>query len=301
MASPAVRRRRLAAQLRAIRESQRTTADRVARRLGWSTSKLTRYELAQRRLRVPDVARLLDCYQVTGDRRDHLLQLAREAAGEGWWEESGIGLPADVQHYIGLEDEATTICLRHGDVVPGLLQTAAYARHLIASYGAIEPIAPGMIERLVRVRMRRQEVLTRELPARLSVVLDEAILRRRVGDDRVMRDQLMHLAELGDRPNISLRILPLGAHHMVVGPAFAVFEFGSAEGGALPDVVASEQLKTILIEESEQQAHLHSLVFRALEGASLSPAESTDLILEIAESAWSYSGRAGRSARRTGT
>jgi transcriptional regulator with XRE-family HTH domain len=286
MASPVVRRRRLAAQLRAIRESQGRTADRVAKTLGWSPSKLTRYELARTGLRVPDVARLLDCYQVTGDRRDHLLQLAREAAGKGWWEGSGGELPADVQHYIGLEDEATTICLRHGDVVPGLLQTVAYARQVIASYGAIEPVAPRVIERLVRVRTRRQEVLYREVPPRLSVVLDEAILRRRVGDDSVMRGQLLHLAELGNRPNISLRILPLGARHMVVGPAFAVFQFGSAEGAAMPDVVASEQLKTILIEESEQQAHLHSLVFRALETESLIPAASRDLILEIAESAW---------------
>jgi transcriptional regulator with XRE-family HTH domain len=155
MASPVVRRRRLAAQLRAIRESQGRTADRVARTLGWSPSKLTRYELARTGLRVPDVARLLDYYQVTGDSRDHLLQLAREAVGKGWWEESGAELPADVHHYIGLEDEASAICLRHGDVVPGLLQTEAYARHLIAGYGAIEPIAPRVIERLVRVRIRR--------------------------------------------------------------------------------------------------------------------------------------------------
>jgi hypothetical protein len=71
-----------------------------------------------------------------------------------------------------------------------------------------------------------------------------------------------------------------------VGSAFAVFQFGSAEDAALPDVVASEHLKSFLIEESEQEAHLHSLVFRTIEGASLSPAGSRDLILEIAESAW---------------
>jgi transcriptional regulator with XRE-family HTH domain len=298
MTSPVVRRRRLSAQLRAIRESSGRTADRVAAALGWSPSKITRYELARTGLRVPDVARLLDYYQVTGERREHLLQLARDATGRGWWERAGGLLPADVQFYIGIEDEATAIRIREGEAVPGLLQTAAYARHVIASYAVIEPIAPGAVERLVRVRMRRQEVLIREQPARLSVVLDEAILRRRIGDDAVMRDQLMHLAEVNQRPNISARILPLSAQHMVVGPAFVVFEFVSSEDAPMPDVAASEQLKSILIEEDEQQTHIYGLAFRALENASLSPAASSDLLVKTAASAWSQTGCAQREARR---
>jgi transcriptional regulator with XRE-family HTH domain len=158
MASPAVRRRRLAAELRTIREATGDSADQVARALGWSPSKMTRYELARTGLRLSDVVRLLDHYGVGGDRREYPLQLAADAAGKGWWEAYGEELPGDVQLYIGFEDEADAIALWHADLVPGLLQTGAYTRHIIANYGAIEPMPPGLIERLVQVRIRRQQV-----------------------------------------------------------------------------------------------------------------------------------------------
>jgi hypothetical protein len=284
IASPAVRRRRLAAELRAIRESAHESCDQVARALRWSPSKITRYELARTGLRPHDVVLLLDHYRIAGARRAYLLGLAEDAAGKGWWEASGDEIGRDVQLYIGFEHEATAIAIWHHDLVPGLLQTAGYSRQIIANYGAIEPMPPGLVERLVRVRMRRQQVLTRESPVQICAVLDESILKRRIGDEQVMHDQLAHLAELADRPNITVRILPLDAQHAVLGPAFVIFRFGSPDDALLPDIAASEQLKSIVIVEDERHVHLHRLVFEALDTESLGPAASRTLILEAADS-----------------
>ena len=104
----------------------------------------------------------------------------------------------------------------HVDVVTGLLQTEAYARHIISSYSRVEPMPPGMIGRMVKVRMRRQQVLSRE-DLQLSVVLDESVLKRRIGDESVMYEQLQRLVQEADRPNLTLQILPLNARHTVFG------------------------------------------------------------------------------------
>lgn len=290
--SPTVRRRRLAAELRAIRESKGKSGDNVAAALRWSPSKISRYELARTGLKPLEVEKLLDYYEITGARRAYLLELARDAGQKGWWEDFSDELSPDYQQYIGLEHEASSIAIWHVEVVPGLLQTQAYARHIIGNYGLIEPIAPGMIERLVRVRMQRQRVLVREPPVQVSVVLDESSLRRRIGDERVMYDQLCYLAELADRPNMAIRILPLDTQHTVLGPAFVMFHFGSFDDAILHDVVASEQLKSIFTVEGEQETHLHRLVFQSLVSTSLEPAASRLLILDTAESCWS-NGRAG--------
>src|SRR3984957_16765508 len=206
-ASPTVRRRRLAAELRGIRESKGKSGDSVAAALKWSPSKISRYERARTGLRPREVERLLDYYGITGSRRDLLLALAEDAAQKGWWEEYADSLSEDYQQLIGLEYEGMSIALWHVYVVPGLLQTEAYARHIISSYSKVEPVAPGLIGRMVRVRMQRQQVLDRE-GLQLTVVLDESVLRRRIGDDSVMYDQLQRLAQEADRPNLTLRILP---------------------------------------------------------------------------------------------
>ena len=223
--SPTVRRRRLAAELREIRESKGKSGDAVAAALKWSPSKISRYERARTGLRPRDVELLLDYYQITGARRALLLGLAEDAAQKGWWEEYGDSVSEDYQQFIGLEHEATSMAIWHVDVVTGLLQTEAYARHIISSYSRVEPIPPGMIGRLVGVRMRRQQVLDRD-GLQLSVVLDESVLCRRIGDDLVMYEQLQRLVQAADRPNLTLRVLPLDTQHTVFGESFVIFGFG---------------------------------------------------------------------------
>ena len=285
--SPTVRRRRLAAELRSIRESTGKSGDVVAAALHWSPSKISRYELARTGLKLREVEKLLDYYEVSGSRRTLLLTLAKDASLKGWWEEYAEFISADYQQFIGLEHEASSMAIWHVEVVAGLLQTEAYARHIISSYNQVEPIAPGMVERLVRVRMQRQRVLTRTSALQLSVVLDESVLKRRVGDDKVMYEQLRRLAQEADRPNVTLHILPLDAQHTVFGESFVIFRFGPDNDAILQDVVSAEHLKNAFSVESERETYLHRIAFQTIVGASLDTAASKALILETAESYWS--------------
>ncbi len=285
-ASPSVRRRRLAAELRGIRESKGKSGEAVAAALRWSPSKISRYERARTGLRPPEVERLLDYYQITGPRRALLVALAEDAAQKGWWEEFGDSLSEDYQQFIGLEHEATSMAIWHVDVVTGLLQTEAYARHIIGSYSRVEPVPPGMIGRLVRVRMRRQQVLDRD-GLELSVVLDESVLKRRIGDESVMYDQLQRLAREADRPNLTLRILPLDAQHTVFGESFVIFGFVADSDAMLQEVVSTEHLRSGFTLEGERETYLHRIAFQMLAEASLDPVASRALIIETAESHWS--------------
>jgi transcriptional regulator with XRE-family HTH domain len=284
--SPTVRRRRLAAELRGIRESKGKSGDAVAAALKWSPSKISRYERARTGLRPREVERLLDYYGITGSHRALLLGLAEDAAQKGWWEDFADTLAEDYQQFIGLEHEATSIAIWHVDVVAGLLQTEGYARHIISSYSRVEPVAPGMIGRLVKVRMQRQQVLDRE-GLQLTVVLDESVLTRRIGDESVMYEQLQRLAREADRPNLTMRILPLSAQHTVFGESFVIFGFGEDSDAMLQDVVSTEQLRSGFTLEGERETYLHRIAFQMLAEASLDPIESKALILQTAESYWS--------------
>jgi transcriptional regulator with XRE-family HTH domain len=284
--SPTVRRRRLAAELRGIRESKGKSGDTVAAALKWSPSKISRYERARTGLRPREVERLLDYYEITGPRRALLLGLAEDAAQKGWWEEYSDSLSDDYKQFIGLEHEATSMTIWHVDVVTGLLQTEEYARHIIGSYSQVEPVAPGMIGRLVRVRLRRQQVLSRD-GLQLSVVLDESVLKRRIGDDAVMYDQLQRLVQEADRPNLTLQVLPLDAQHSVFGESFVIFSFGQDADAMLQDVVSTEHLRSGFTLEGERDTYLHRIAFQMLSEASLDPVASRALILKTAESYWS--------------
>ena len=284
--SPTVRRRRLAAELRGIRESKGKSGDTVAAALKWSPSKISRYERARTGLRPREVERLLDYYEITGPRRALLLGLAEDAAQKGWWEEFTDSLSEDYKQFIGLEHEATSMAIWHVDVVTGLLQTEEYARHIIGSYSRVEPVAPGMIGRLVRVRMRRQQVLDRD-GLQLSVVLDESVLKRRIGDETVMYDQLQRLVKEADRPNLTLQVLPLDAQHSVFGESFVIFSFGQDVDAMLQDVVSTEHLRSGFTLEGERDTYLHRIAFQMLVDAALDPVASRKLILETAETHWS--------------
>jgi transcriptional regulator with XRE-family HTH domain len=285
--SPTVRRRRLAAELREIREAKGKSGESVAAALRWSPSKISRYERAKTGLRPREVERLLDYYGVAGDRRARLLALAEDATQKGWWEDYGDILSEDYRQFIGLEYEAASLAIWHVDVVPGLLQTEAYARHIIGSYSRVEPVAPRMIGRLVKVRMQRQDVLDRE-GVDVSVVMDESILHRRIGDRSVMHEQLMQLAEKAARPNINIRVLPLDSQHTVFGESFVIFGFEADDDDPmLQDVVSTEHLRSGFTVEGERDTYLHRIAYQMLADASLDPEKSRSLIEETAESHWS--------------
>jgi transcriptional regulator with XRE-family HTH domain len=271
-----------------MREAKGRSGESVAHALRWSPSKISRYERAKTGLRPREVARLLDYYGVNGTHREMLLALAEDASQKGWWEEYSESLDEDYQQFIGLEHEATSVAVWHVDVVPGLLQTEGYARHIINSYDRVEPIAPSQVTRLVRVRMRRQQVLDRSA-LKVAVALDESVLLRRIGSDLVMYEQLQRLAKECERPNLTMHVLPLNGPHTVIGESFVLFGFEADGDAVLQDVVSTEQMRSGFILEGERETHLHRVAFRTLTEAALSPADSKQLILDTAESHWTGS------------
>jgi transcriptional regulator with XRE-family HTH domain len=283
--SPTVRRRRLAAELRKLRGSRK--AGEIARAIGWSASKISRAESGHDSLPPEEIEKLIDYYAVTDPFRGQLLELAKDAVQRGWWDDYTDALAPEYVEFIGLEAEASSCLQWQPNVVPGLLQTEDYARQINAAFRAVNPtISPSVQERFLRVRMLRQARLTEEPVLQFSVVLDEAVLLRGVGDRGVMRAQLEHLVAASDLPNVDLRILPLSQNIGLHGSSFTLMSFGSRgiASSDLEDIVSIEILHTELY---ETDTYLYRLFFQALSKAALPPAESRQSIISMMEAAWS--------------
>jgi transcriptional regulator with XRE-family HTH domain len=287
-ASPAVRRRRLAAELRRLREVSDKTAEEVGRVLGWSKAKVSRYELARGGLKPSDVERLLDVYGVRGEHRERLLALAEEATQKGWWEAYSDVLTEEHLAFIGLEAEATSVLQWQITVVPGLLQTERYAWHIFSGFQGVRSAPSSVIERRVKTRMTRQQVLTRDQPLELTAVLDESVLRRQRGDRSVMYEQLQHLAQVSEWPNVTVKVLPLDGPKGLAQDSFQILQFGKAHETQLHDVVSAESVHAYLYVEGETDTHEFKLAFERLAQDALGPEESREFILRIARQ-WALS------------
>jgi transcriptional regulator with XRE-family HTH domain len=284
--SPTVRRRLLAAELRRLRISTGKTADDIGKLLGWSKAKVSRYELAQSGLKPADVARLLEVYEVEAERREHLLALAEDATGKGWWEAYSDVLTESHMAFIGLEAEATSILDWQINVVPGLLQTEQYARDVLSAIQAVAPITPRTVERRLEIRLARQQLLTRDEPLSYHALLDESVLRRQWGDRTVMRAQLHRLAQASELPNVKIQVLPFKPRQTLALGSFLILQFGTAHKAELPDVVSIEHLSGEVHIEGDSDAHAFRLAFRHLGEECLSPPESRDLILATCRREW---------------
>jgi hypothetical protein len=285
-ASPTVRRRRLAAELRRLRGGR--TGTTVAKALNWSPAKVSRYELGQGSFPPEEIEKLLEYYGVTGPRRAQLLDLAAEANEPAWWYDYADALSPGYMEFIGLEAEAASELEWQVEAVPGLLQTEEYARAIHTAHQQVVLMPPGIFERRIRARMIRQELLTtRNPPLELSVVIDEAVLLRKVGSREVMARQLGHIAEMTQLPNVELRILPLEGGSSLMADSFVVFGFSPEhETTRLGDVVATEGVETNIYIEGEKDTYIFRLFFRAFAEASLSPTDSRLRVLEVAERLW---------------
>src|SRR5258707_4865098 len=209
----------LGAQLRRLRETKQIPLEDAGYVIRASGSKMSRLETGRVSFKSRDIADLLTLYGVTDEQERTALQdLARQASAVGWWHDYADVMPTWFAPYVGLEEAAAWVRSYEIQFVPGLLQTADYAR-AVARLG--HPTAStAEIDRRVTLRMARQAVLTRAMPVHLWVVLDEAALRRPVGGPDVMRGQLEHLIEVSARPNVTLQIIPLerGGHAAAGGP-----------------------------------------------------------------------------------
>jgi transcriptional regulator with XRE-family HTH domain len=241
---PAGPRRRLGAELRRLRTGKGLHLDAVAHQLRCSASKVSRLETGKGIPKPADVRALILLYEVTAEaERDMLMRLVRESRTEGWWEQYTDGIAPekfvlDVQaRYTALETEATAIRSYDPSVLHGLLQVPAYSRAVMQLL--LPNHSPQEIEQLVELRVRRREALTvRRPPLELTVVLDEAVLRRPVGGREVMSEQLSALARLTDLESVHLHLLPFeaGLRRVQIG-RFDILEFADE---AVPDVVYLE-------------------------------------------------------------
>ncbi len=278
---PTVRRRRLAGELRRLRERSELTLEEASEKLGWSTSKLSRVETARVGLSSADLAHMLDFYQLDESKRPILHSLARTARTRGWWDAYADSLPSDYSAYIELESEAAFIRSYDGMILHGLLQTAEYAREITRA-ALMGLSSPAEIERRVEVRMTRQRLLLREEnPMRLWTIIDEAALTRQVGTAAMMQDQYERLLELADRDNVTIQVLPFtkGAHPATVGK-FSIIEFREAYD---PEVVYLEGMTSSLYVERDAEIYRYSLAFDHLQAIALDPGESRQLIARLAD------------------
>ncbi len=280
---PTARRRRLAGELKRLRLESGLTGEQVALALTglgrWSASKVSRIENGRVGVHHGDVADLLDLYRLDGPLRAELVEIARENGKHGWWHSYQDVLPLHITPILDLEASSSAMRFMHNQLVPGLLQTAAYARALIRD--CLPDAAPERIDRLVELRLDRQKVLARPDPPRVWVVLDEAALRRPVGGVKAMRDQLEHLAEHADSPRTVVQVIPFAAgEHTGLEMPFTVLSF---PGDDDPDVVYLEQFTTASYVEDEYDVKRYTTMFDRLLASALDPDGTRAFIRKVAE------------------
>ncbi|MER5970537.1 helix-turn-helix transcriptional regulator [Streptomyces sp. NPDC002055] len=286
MSAPTVRRRRLGTKLRALRDGRGLTLEDVAEKSAsterpLTIAKLSRLETARSAAKPDDIGHLLDLYEVTDDElRTALLALTREGGQRGWWQSYRGVLSPVYEDLISLEAEATSIRAWQLGIIPGLLQTAEYAREIITATAMSEAVET-RIDALVEVRLARQAVLTRERPVDLWAIIAEDVLRARCTGDGVMREQLARLHSLGRRPNVNIQILPTGSPpHVGQMGTYSVLSFEDHDD---LDVVHAESLTSALYVEDRKQVDVYRAAFERLRATALPVEASADRIAEIRE------------------
>ena len=280
MTDSAAMRRRLRIELRRSRNAAKLTQREVADALEWSPSKVIRIESGQVGISVTDLRALAALYHVDDPTRlGELETLARGSRRQPFADYRDMIAP-DTIKYFGLEASASLIRHVQPLVVPGLLQTADYTRALLRAYGT----EAGVIDRVVDSRRERQQLLDRTDPPEIFTILDEAVIRRRVGGSAVMTGQLQHLLSLAEHPRFTIQVVTFdaGAYEAIQGP-FVHLEFSDVSD---PDVVFldGQQSSGTFIDDPETTAHYQES-FIALEDLA-SPPEQLSSHIDRATKSW---------------
>ncbi|MFB7290267.1 helix-turn-helix domain-containing protein [Actinacidiphila glaucinigra] len=277
---PTVLRIVLGTQLRRLRESRRISREAAGEAIRASHAKISRLELGRVGFKERDVADLLTLYGVTdAQERADLLALAHRANTPGWWHQYADVLPSWFETHIGLEEAAHTIRTYEVQLVPGLLQTEAYAR-AVTRLG--HPRASEReISRRVDLRMTRQALLSKQDAPQLWVVLDEACLHRPLGGAEVMRGQLEHLMKVAALPNVTLQIAPfdIGGLAAAGGPV-TILRFSEPD---LPDIVYLEQLTSALYLDKQDDVEHYLTVMDRLAAESQPPRNTGRILTRLVD------------------
>ncbi|MFG3316556.1 helix-turn-helix domain-containing protein [Streptomyces sp. NPDC048171] len=270
------RRRQLGAALRKLRASKGLTLEEAGRLVGVSKATVSRYETQAGPVRWIVVDALCREYGAAEAEREAVVRLARDAKQQGWWNSFADSIPESMDLLLTLEDEAVRENHFACVYVPGLLQTRAYSTALQRANEI--PLPPDEIERLVDIRMKRQEILTRPKPLHLWAIIDESVIRRVVGSPQAMKEQLDRLLAANDAPHTTLQVLPFakGAHAAALGSFVMI-------GGAEPalDVVYVDFHTGSLFMEKEEELERYRLAFEYLRAQALDMEASSALIQRV--------------------
>ncbi|MFR9731421.1 helix-turn-helix domain-containing protein [Saccharopolyspora sp. MS10] len=270
-----VRARGLGSEIRELRKTAGLRLEHLAHKCGWSRATLGRIESGERVPSEAELAALLDVLGVAGSERVRLFELVSAASEARWWEAGYAGMPSALTALIDYERLATRITDVALALVPGLLQTPDYTRAVLSAGG----IRDADLESRVALRLGRQGVLTRDEPAQLLAYLDESVVHRPVGGNRVMADQLRHLVRMGRRPNVSVRVIPFaaGAYAELNGSQL-ILEFARQR----PVVHLEQRRRGAFLESAAETAPFLEAAAR-LPVLALDRVESAALLSDVAE------------------
>jgi transcriptional regulator with XRE-family HTH domain len=275
---PTVRRRRLGAELRRLREGHSLKLEEVAEELSLAPSTLSRIETGKAPTKSAYLMAMLDMYKVDDlAARKVLIDMAREGHRKGWWSIYDDVLPSGFDIYVGLEAEARGLRSYETDLVHGLLQTMDYALAVLRELRTKD--SQEQIARVVDLRMQRQRRLEQDPALDFWLILDEGAVRRNIGGPGVMRPQLEHLIQASRWSNVTLQILAFeaGAHAGLVGP-FSILEFPERTDS---DVAYTESVGGMIYLEKDREIRACAEAFDRMRAAALSPSASLELIHQV--------------------
>ncbi|MGH3933326.1 MAG: helix-turn-helix domain-containing protein [Pseudonocardiaceae bacterium] len=278
MATPTIQRRRLGNALKRARDQAGKTQDDAATVIDAAASKISRLELGQSGIKLTDLTLLLDFYGVRGEPAEWMRDLARAGRQRGRWSGYRTVIPDWFRAYVDLESDASEIRWYQPEVVPGILQTEAYIQALHAT--AHPRVTDEEVTKQVKVRLERQAILDQP-DTTLSFILSESALKRNIGDATIMQAQLTHLAEVAERPNVELQVLPFDAQ--TFGAAWIGFIILRFDHDATSDTVYVESYTDADYLDSPDAVQAYTALWNRLSAAALGQVESRRLILRIAD------------------
>ncbi|CAM5321391.1 Helix-turn-helix domain-containing protein OS=Streptomyces cyaneofuscatus OX=66883 GN=G3I52_24770 PE=4 SV=1 [Streptomyces cyaneofuscatus] len=275
---PTVRRRRLGAELKRLREKAGVSMEDAAERIGGDKPKISRQENGRQGVSKLEIEALLALYGVSDDRlRTALTTLAREGRRKGWWAQYGDILTAGFQEWLSIESDAARILAFQPMLVPGLLQTVEYATEVIRC--AEKDATQAKRDSYIEVRKARQEIFTRDNPPQYVCLLDEAVLRREVGGPAVMAAQLARILEVNNPPKLTIQVVPFGQgwHAGTHGP-FNIYSYPDPMD---LDVVNLGYLDGALYLEEDDTVKRYQLAFDELRATALTTRQSMQLVSSV--------------------
>jgi transcriptional regulator with XRE-family HTH domain len=271
-------------ELRHARELKGVNQEEAADHIGAKVSKISRLELGQTRVSMPEIKMLLEFYEYATEHIDGLLTLARGANQRGRWDGYRASIPEWFRMYVDLEAGAEEIRWVQAELIPGLLQTEDYVRAMHAEALAAAD-DPEVIESQIRTRIERQQRLVEDDAPTASFVLSESCLHRNVGGTEIMRAQLNHLAKLAQLKQIQIQVLPYRTKTYIRGVpfAFTLLTLGAPGLGSPLDIAYVETYDDASYIDDKDVVRSYASQWRRMTAAALGPAESVDFIREVAE------------------